>query len=162
MSNNWINLAWKKLLFFFNESFYFRCFLGGGREWGQQRTCQSDISVLCWCHTHAENIKWWHNKVCVWGKVDRRRRRHAIKDQICEIIHFTFFLFLQNKNLPIENTTDCLSTMATVCKVMLETPWVGILCTWMQLSSDTSSLKSHIHLKKLWSVVFSACLCLTN
>lgn len=28
----------------------------------------------------------------------------------------------QNKNLPIENTTDCLSTMATVCKVMLETP----------------------------------------
>lgn len=30
--------------------------------------------------------------------------------------------FLQNKNLPIENTTDCLSTMATVCKVMLETP----------------------------------------
>ncbi|KAG8009558.1 Protein FAM49B [Nibea albiflora] len=28
----------------------------------------------------------------------------------------------ENKNLPIENTTDCLSTMATVCKVMLETP----------------------------------------
>ncbi|KAG9348140.1 hypothetical protein JZ751_004170, partial [Albula glossodonta] len=27
-----------------------------------------------------------------------------------------------NKNLPIENTTDCLSTMASVCKVMLETP----------------------------------------
>lgn len=28
----------------------------------------------------------------------------------------------ENKNLPIENTTDCLSTMASVCKVMLETP----------------------------------------
>ncbi|KAK3515377.1 hypothetical protein QTP70_018730, partial [Hemibagrus guttatus] len=28
----------------------------------------------------------------------------------------------ENKNLPIENTTDVLSTMASVCKVMLETP----------------------------------------
>ncbi|XP_048866938.1 CYFIP-related Rac1 interactor B isoform X1 [Brienomyrus brachyistius] len=28
----------------------------------------------------------------------------------------------ENKNLPIENTTDCLSTMASVCKIMLETP----------------------------------------
>uniref|UniRef100_A0A8C4N891 Family with sequence similarity 49 member A, like n=1 Tax=Eptatretus burgeri TaxID=7764 RepID=A0A8C4N891_EPTBU len=28
----------------------------------------------------------------------------------------------ENKTLPIENTTDCLSTMAGVCKVMLETP----------------------------------------
>ncbi|KAI8496001.1 Protein fam49b [Branchiostoma belcheri] len=28
----------------------------------------------------------------------------------------------ENKHLPIENTTDCLSTMAAVCKVMLETP----------------------------------------
>ncbi|XP_008273934.1 protein FAM49B-like [Stegastes partitus] len=27
-----------------------------------------------------------------------------------------------NPDLPIENTTDCLSTMASVCKVMLETP----------------------------------------
>ncbi|XP_030630343.1 protein FAM49B [Chanos chanos] len=27
-----------------------------------------------------------------------------------------------NHDLPIENTTDCLSTMASVCKVMLETP----------------------------------------
>eukprot|EP00062_Callorhinchus_milii_P017724 gi/632970415/ref/XP_007901637.1/ PREDICTED: protein FAM49B isoform X1 [Callorhinchus milii] len=27
-----------------------------------------------------------------------------------------------NKSLPIENTTDCLSTMASVCRVMLETP----------------------------------------
>ncbi|XP_051952440.1 CYFIP-related Rac1 interactor A-like isoform X3 [Xyrauchen texanus] len=27
-----------------------------------------------------------------------------------------------NKTLPLENTTDCLSTMASVCKVMLETP----------------------------------------
>lgn len=33
-------------------------------------------------------------------------------------------MHLQNKNLPIENTTDCLSTMASVCRVMLETPWV--------------------------------------
>uniref|UniRef100_A0A3Q3C0U1 Family with sequence similarity 49 member A n=1 Tax=Haplochromis burtoni TaxID=8153 RepID=A0A3Q3C0U1_HAPBU len=30
--------------------------------------------------------------------------------------------FVQNKTLPLENTTDCLSTMASVCKVMLETP----------------------------------------
>ncbi|KPP77771.1 hypothetical protein Z043_102775, partial [Scleropages formosus] len=29
---------------------------------------------------------------------------------------------IPNKNLPIENTTDCLSTMASICKVMLETP----------------------------------------
>ncbi|KAK1172486.1 CYFIP-related Rac1 interactor B isoform X1 [Acipenser oxyrinchus oxyrinchus] len=28
----------------------------------------------------------------------------------------------EHKNLPIENTTDCLSTMASVCRVMLETP----------------------------------------
>uniref|UniRef100_A0AAY4BNI1 CYRIA/CYRIB Rac1 binding domain-containing protein n=1 Tax=Denticeps clupeoides TaxID=299321 RepID=A0AAY4BNI1_9TELE len=28
----------------------------------------------------------------------------------------------ENKNLPIENTTDVLSTMASVCKVMLENP----------------------------------------
>uniref|UniRef100_H3ACY5 CYFIP related Rac1 interactor A n=1 Tax=Latimeria chalumnae TaxID=7897 RepID=H3ACY5_LATCH len=28
----------------------------------------------------------------------------------------------ENITLPIENTTDCLSTMASVCKVMLETP----------------------------------------
>ncbi|XP_042285713.1 CYFIP-related Rac1 interactor B-like [Thunnus albacares] len=27
-----------------------------------------------------------------------------------------------NANVPLENTTDCLSTMASVCKVMLETP----------------------------------------
>ncbi|KAF0046420.1 hypothetical protein F2P81_000053 [Scophthalmus maximus] len=27
-----------------------------------------------------------------------------------------------NPDVPIENTTDCLSTMACVCKVMLETP----------------------------------------
>ncbi|PIO37275.1 hypothetical protein AB205_0023460 [Aquarana catesbeiana] len=28
----------------------------------------------------------------------------------------------QNKSLPIEDTTDCLSTMACVCRVMLENP----------------------------------------
>ncbi|CAM9423212.1 CYFIP-related Rac1 interactor B-like [Petromyzon marinus] len=28
----------------------------------------------------------------------------------------------EHKSLPLENTTDCLSTMARVCKVMLETP----------------------------------------
>uniref|UniRef100_A0AAY4DWA2 CYRIA/CYRIB Rac1 binding domain-containing protein n=1 Tax=Denticeps clupeoides TaxID=299321 RepID=A0AAY4DWA2_9TELE len=28
----------------------------------------------------------------------------------------------ENADLPLENTTDCLSTMASVCKVMLETP----------------------------------------
>lgn len=40
------------------------------------------------------------------GPNDREKRSH----------------FPQNKNLPIENTTDVLSTMASVCKVMLETP----------------------------------------
>ena len=39
-----------------------------------------------------------------------------------EIIVFVCFLTFKNKTLPIENTTDCLSTMASVCKVMLETP----------------------------------------
>lgn len=28
----------------------------------------------------------------------------------------------ENKALPIENTTDCLSTMATLCRIMIETP----------------------------------------
>ncbi|KAG7523642.1 hypothetical protein JOB18_001497 [Solea senegalensis] len=28
----------------------------------------------------------------------------------------------ENPDVPVENTTDCLSTMASVCKVMLETP----------------------------------------
>nr|XP_013810490.1 PREDICTED: protein FAM49A [Apteryx mantelli mantelli] len=34
----------------------------------------------------------------------------------------TTYFVSENKTLPIENTTDCLSTMASVCKVMLETP----------------------------------------
>lgn len=34
----------------------------------------------------------------------------------------SLLLPLQNKTLPIEDTTDCLSTMACVCRVMLETP----------------------------------------
>ena len=37
-------------------------------------------------------------------------------------ITWFFLSFVQNKTLPLENTTDCLSTMASVCKVMLETP----------------------------------------
>ena len=41
---------------------------------------------------------------------------------------------LQNKTLPIEDTTDCLSTMACVCRVMLETPWVLIPCPSLQRS----------------------------
>lgn len=36
-------------------------------------------------------------------------------------------LCFQNKTLPIEDTTDCLSTMACVCRVMLETPCVSTL-----------------------------------
>lgn len=35
------------------------------------------------------------------------------------------FVWQQHSDLPLENTTDCLSTMASVCKVMLETPWVS-------------------------------------
>jgi hypothetical protein len=27
-----------------------------------------------------------------------------------------------HKELPVENTTDCLSTMANICRVMIETP----------------------------------------
>lgn len=27
-----------------------------------------------------------------------------------------------HKDLPVENTTDCLSTMANICKVMIESP----------------------------------------
>lgn len=55
--------------------------------------------------------------------------------QTCESILSSgdMFLFTQNKNLPIENTTDCLSTMASVCKVMLETPWVTF-CTFRPAS----------------------------
>ncbi|GAB1297307.1 CYFIP-related Rac1 interactor A [Apodemus speciosus] len=34
----------------------------------------------------------------------------------------TMHFVSENKTLPIENTTDCLSTMTSVCKVMLETP----------------------------------------
>lgn len=51
------------------------------------------------------------------------------------------FCPLQNKTLPLENTTDCLSTMASVCKVMLETPWVtdGITLTIL------AAFRSHHH-----------------
>ncbi|PKU31118.1 protein fam49b isoform x1 [Limosa lapponica baueri] len=50
-------------------------------------------------------------------------REQALAKQFAEILHFTLrFDELKNKNLPIENTTDCLSTMASVCRVMLETP----------------------------------------
>merc|ERR1712168_155249 len=28
----------------------------------------------------------------------------------------------ENKDLPVENTTDCLSTMASICRVMIENP----------------------------------------
>ncbi|RXN06341.1 FAM49A isoform X1 [Labeo rohita] len=50
-------------------------------------------------------------------------REQALAKQFAEILHFTLrFDELKNKTLPLENTTDCLSTMASVCKVMLETP----------------------------------------
>lgn len=58
---------------------------------------------------------------------------------VCQISHSHCFhptFFFQNKNLPIENTTDCLSTMATVCKVMLETPWVtfcAAVAVWLSV-----------------------------
>ncbi|CAM2112224.1 unnamed protein product [Caretta caretta] len=51
-------------------------------------------------------------------------REQALAKEFAEILHFTLrFDELKNKTLPIENTTDCLSTMASVCKVMLETPF---------------------------------------
>ncbi|CAH2222174.1 Hypothetical predicted protein [Pelobates cultripes] len=50
-------------------------------------------------------------------------REQALAKQFAEILHFTLsFDELKNKSLPIEDTTDCLSTMACVCRVMLETP----------------------------------------
>ncbi|MEE6484362.1 hypothetical protein FKM82_013849 [Ascaphus truei] len=76
-------------------------------------------------------------------------REQALAKQFAEILHFTLsfdelkmtnpaiqndFSYyrrtvsrnrlnnFQNKSLPIEDTTDCLSTMACVCRVMLETP----------------------------------------
>lgn len=33
-----------------------------------------------------------------------------------------YFLCPQHKDLPVENTTDCLSTMANICRVMIENP----------------------------------------
>lgn len=100
---------------------YFWCLSGGGWERSQQWTRQSDISVLRRRHAHAENVKRWNNKVCIRGEADETEQR---KTSACTHLLIFVSLLLQNKNLPIENTTDCLSTMATVCKVMLETPWV--------------------------------------
>ena len=31
-------------------------------------------------------------------------------------------LRVQNKDLPVENTTECLSTMASICRTMIENP----------------------------------------
>ena len=35
--------------------------------------------------------------------------------------HVPYFLF-QHKEIPVENTTDCLCTMANICRVMIENP----------------------------------------
>lgn len=103
-----------------SKVFPLRLFSGRRRERGEQRTGQPHISVLRRRHAHAENIKRRHNKVCVGGETHRR----PVRLSWIELDFSKLFLSFcpQNKNLPIENTTDCLSTMATVCKVMLETP----------------------------------------
>jgi len=36
-------------------------------------------------------------------------------------------VLFQNKDIPIENTTDCLSTMASICRVMIENPYVSCI-----------------------------------
>jgi len=51
-----------------------------------------------------------HHMVC--SSTRRQKMFTAVSD----------WLVGQNPDVPIENTTDCLSTMACVCKVMLETP----------------------------------------
>lgn len=122
------------------KSLYFHCLSGGRWKRSQQWTRQSDIPVLRRCHAYAENIKRRHDKVCVRGKVDRKEQGTCT---ILSISSHFLSAFLQNKNLPIENTTDCLSTMATVCKVMLETPWVlPCSCTSCSLHSCVWSLLS--------------------
>ena len=42
---------------------------------------------------------------------------------MCDIFCF-YVWYLQNKDLPIENTTDCMSTMASICCVMIDNPYV--------------------------------------
>ncbi|KAJ3606889.1 hypothetical protein NHX12_026407 [Muraenolepis orangiensis] len=49
----------------------------------------------------------------------------------------------ENKTLPLENTTDCLSTMASVCKVMLETPvMVGVIILYDHVHPNGAFNKS--------------------
>lgn len=43
----------------------------------------------------------------------------TVKTQFDKLI---LIFVAQHPEVPIENTTDCLSTMASVCKVMLDTP----------------------------------------
>ncbi|KAI5091790.1 hypothetical protein C0J45_18996 [Silurus meridionalis] len=84
-----------------------------------------------------------------YAPMQHLEREQALAKQFAEILHFTLsfdelkmtnpaiqndFSYYrrtisrnrlnnqQNKTLPIEDTTDCLSTMACVCRVMLETP----------------------------------------
>lgn len=100
----------------------------GCRERGEQRDGQQDVPLLRRGHPHAENPQQCHHQVRVrgeggWGatlRVGKTPSSHHTwgwgwKQQLgC--------VWFQNKTLPIEDTTDCLSTMACVCRVMLETP----------------------------------------
>ncbi|MEE6484361.1 hypothetical protein FKM82_013849 [Ascaphus truei] len=54
----------------------------------------------------------------------------------------------ENKSLPIEDTTDCLSTMACVCRVMLETPRftsTETLLFCMRVMVGVIILYDHVH-----------------
>lgn len=70
---------------------------------------------------------WWQN--IVFTQLNHTQERMIVRlnskhsNQCRPYAERLFFVpVLQNKTLPIEDTTDCLSTMACVCRVMLETP----------------------------------------
>ena len=54
--------------------------------------------------------------------------KHADSWRTCVWTHvFTCSWLCQNKDIPIENTTDCLSTMASICRVMIDNPYVIVI-----------------------------------
>lgn len=63
-----------------------------------------------------------HRTVCWFYFITHQQRAASaptVKTQFDKLI---LIFVAQHPEVPIENTTDCLSTMASVCKVMLDTP----------------------------------------
>ena len=54
----------------------------------------------------------------------------------CRLLNVLLLAVLQNKDLPIENTTDCLSTMASICRVMIENPYVTYIVVFNTVSAS--------------------------